>query len=285
MKKVDAILTADWHLREDTPTCRTDNFWQTQWNKVEQVAQLQAEYDCPVLHSGDLFHNWKASPYLLAKSIRHLPDNFWTVYGNHDLPYHSMTQAEKSAVYTLSSAGALNVLKGCHFGGDPHKSVLTQFFNRPVLVWHKMVWHKDKPYPGVLSTDSATAILKKYGKIADLILTGDNHRPFDIGDSDKRLVNPGPITRQTVIDDSPRVYLWCDETNEIEIHWLEHNKDAVSREHIDFQKDRDERLGAFVERLDEGWEVELSYEKNLKSYAEANKVPNEIMEVVYDCIG
>ncbi|KKL99820.1 hypothetical protein LCGC14_1810530, partial [marine sediment metagenome] len=85
--KPDLILTSDWHLREDTPICRTDDFWSAQWNKVDQVMALQSKYDCPILHAGDLFHHWKPSPYLLSETIDHLQGSrFYTVYGQHDLP-------------------------------------------------------------------------------------------------------------------------------------------------------------------------------------------------------
>ena len=53
---IDAILTGDWHLREDTPICRTDDFQTAQWEKVRIISDLQKKYNCPVIHSGDLFH-------------------------------------------------------------------------------------------------------------------------------------------------------------------------------------------------------------------------------------
>ena len=106
-KKPSAILTSDFHLREDTPVCRTDNFWETQWKKVQWVKDLQREYDCPVLHAGDLFHAWKASPYLLRETMKHLPNNFWTIFGQHDLPQHSLELKNKSGVSALEEAGKL----------------------------------------------------------------------------------------------------------------------------------------------------------------------------------
>ena len=56
MKRADnrtpsAILTADWHLRDDQPICRTDDFWSTQWRKVNAVTELQTRHGCPVIHA------------------------------------------------------------------------------------------------------------------------------------------------------------------------------------------------------------------------------------------
>ena len=101
MKNPTAILTGDWHLREDSPTCRTDDFWTTQWEKVDFVSDLQKKYNCQVIHSGDLFNHWKPSPYLLNKTMRHIPKEFYTVYGNHDLPQHNIELADKCGINVL----------------------------------------------------------------------------------------------------------------------------------------------------------------------------------------
>ena len=68
-KTPDAILTADWHLRDDVPVCRTDDYWAAQWTKIEFIVDLANEYDCPIYNAGDIFHKWKASPYLLYHTI------------------------------------------------------------------------------------------------------------------------------------------------------------------------------------------------------------------------
>ena len=83
-KTPSAILCGDFHLREDTPVCRTDDFWAAQWDKVLEIKELQEKYKCPVIHSGDLFNHWKPSPYLLSTTMWGMPEHFHTIYGNHD---------------------------------------------------------------------------------------------------------------------------------------------------------------------------------------------------------
>ena len=107
VKPPSTILASDFHLREDHPVCRTDDFWQAQWKKVDFVSELQEKYDCPVLHAGDLFDFWKPSPYLLTETIKHLPNKFFTVYGQHDLPQHNLKLAYKCGINTLAEAGKL----------------------------------------------------------------------------------------------------------------------------------------------------------------------------------
>lgn len=291
---VDAILTSDWHLREDTPTCRTDDFPEAQWNKVRQVRELQEKYDCPVLHAGDLFHHWKPSPALLTQCIRELPDQFYTVYGNHDLPQHSMDLAYKSGITTLAESGKIKVLDKGHWDQEPDvdncfifyrqedKIQKTGFNKRKAHIWHKMVWTKKPPYPGAEKELEGHVLLKKYPQF-DLILTGDNHQQFVCEYKGRLLVNPGCLSRQTAAfaDFRPAVWLYNAEKNKVKPHYLDIAQDVVSRVHIEKKAERDERISAFVERLDTDWEAGLDFEENLKRFGEENEIPKPVMEICY----
>lgn len=204
-KKPDSILCSDFHLREDQPTCRTDNFPKTQWIKVDFIRNLQIEHDCPVIHAGDLFHHWKPSPYLLSETIQHLPDNFWTVYGQHDLPQHNLDLAYKCGINTLEKAEKLIILKGTHWGQSKpadqeiwsysERNIIRAYSERNILVWHIMTYQGKKPWPDCVDP-TATKLLRKYPEY-DLIVTGDNHQSFVEEYEGRLLVNPGSITRQT----------------------------------------------------------------------------------------
>src|SRR5690606_7962245 len=98
---------------------RTDDFQASQWKKLRFLKKLQKKHNCPVLHAGDLFHHWKPSPYLLAKTMKNLPKQFRTVYGQHDLPQHNFELRNKSGIYALEAARSLEVLEGCHWGDSP----------------------------------------------------------------------------------------------------------------------------------------------------------------------
>ena len=69
MRTADAIITADIHLRETSPQCRTDDYWKAQEDKIEFLKELQHKHhDCPILDGGDLFDQWKPSPMFSAVS-------------------------------------------------------------------------------------------------------------------------------------------------------------------------------------------------------------------------
>ncbi|MDD3970461.1 MAG: metallophosphoesterase family protein [Clostridia bacterium] len=280
--KPTAILTSDWHIRDSQPECRTDDFEAAQWEKIDFIAALQRKYKCPVLHAGDLFHHWKPSPYLLAKTIQHLPDQFHTIYGQHDLPQHNLELRHKSGIYVLEQAGALTVLEGTHWGQSPVSSFIS---NHAVLVWHKMVWIKDSPYPGAPGDGEAYKVLRKYGKNVELILTGDNHQSFIATGENCILVNPGNITRQTAaqVDFNPCVYLWDAEmSGDTKPVYLPIKRGVVSREHIQHKQEQDARISAFVERLDSGEMDSVNFETNLAQFFEINK--GKIRQSVVDII-
>jgi DNA repair exonuclease SbcCD nuclease subunit len=282
--KADLILTADWHLREDTPSCRTDNFWESQWTKVTQVAALAEELNCPVIHAGDLFHYWKPSPFLISYAISYLPKNFYTVAGQHDLPQHNLDLFSKCGLNTLVQSKSVIHLREGNFGQKignallfPHRKI-----DRKVGVWHHFVWDgKNIPWP---SCDEMTAkqVLKDNPDF-DLIVTGDYHKPFTYEYKGRLLVNCGCLTRQVAdyADHKPCVWLWDAETNTVSQFHLLHEKGVVSREHIGAKEEREKRMDAFIQRLSDEWEVSISFEENLKRFISVNRIRKEVIDLVH----
>ena len=176
---VDAIFCGDIHLRDTAPVCYSDpdEFFGDQDQAMLEIKKLQKKYNCPVYCSGDLFDHWRPSPYLLAKTIELLPDQFHTVIGNHDVPQHNLDLLEKCGTNVLAKAGVLNLLNETHFGRKP--TTLINLMGRGLIVWHVMVWNgKEVPY-STFNTETSTAkkLLKKYNA-ANVILTGNNHQPL-----------------------------------------------------------------------------------------------------------
>lgn len=280
------ILTADWHLREDNPICRTDDFFKTQWDKVNQIRQLQFQYECPVIHAGDLFHHWRPSPFLLSKTIEYLPENFWTVYGNHDLPQHNLNFAHKSGVFTLFKAGALNILPTCHWGDNPsdESSVSLPEDGGNILVWHVLTYLAKKPFPES-TCPPAVNLLRRYNRFK-LITTGDNHKSFTAEYQGRLLVNPGSLTRQSAdqTQHRPVVYLWYAQNNTVRPIYLKCPTNAISREHLLASEERNERIDAFVSKLDKEWHCEINFVENLNRFFEANKVTNEVKTIIMNVL-
>lgn len=280
-----AILTSDWHLREDKPICRTDDFWTAQWKIVDQVKVLQAEYNCPVLCAGDLYHYWKPSPYLLSTTKQHLPKEFYSVYGQHDLPQNTLELKHKSGINDLEVSKFLTVIESGSWGQKPKKRMIFPRQTKWIGVWHKFVWDGNKiPWP---DCDELTAkqVLKKYPKF-DLIVTGDHHKPFVMHYKNRLLVNSGCLTRQHAdyVNHKPRVYLWYAETNTVTPYFLDVPSGVVVRNHLEKQEQRNERIEAFLTRISDEWEIGTSFEENLVQFFRKNKIRKSITKLIYKAI-
>ena len=283
--QVDLILTADWHLRETNPVCRLDNFCEeTQWRKVKFITDLQKQYDCPVIHAGDLFDYWKPSPYLLSKTIEYLPKQFYTVYGNHDLPQHNIELAEKSGVYTLEKANKVETTGRISLELRHWEEVPQFDDDSKILIWHIFTYQGKEPFPGCTSL-TAKKLLKKYPQY-DLIVTGDNHQSFVEEYENRLLVNPGSIFRMDAnqINHKPKIYLYYASTNSVKPIYIPIEESVISREHIDIVKERDDRINAFITQLNDNWQVGLSFEENIKQFEQRNQIRKSVMEIIHKAI-
>jgi predicted phosphodiesterase len=287
-KKPDLILCSDMHLRYSVPRARTDVdlYWNAQWVKVDFISKLQEKYGCAVVHAGDLFNHWKPSPYELTMSFIRLPQDFWTIYGQHDLPQHNLELGYKSGVEVLASAKRIHYLPMGHWGTEVSKQARGAWTvgGKTVFVMHTLTYKDERPYPDHKGP-SAMRLLKKYPDF-DLIVTGDNHIPFVQEYEGRLLVNPGSMMRMTAaqIDHRPRVYLWYAQTNSVEPVYLPITKDVVSRDHIDVKEKRERRIDAFISKLDDTWEAETGFEENLEVFFNTNKTDQEIRNIIYKAI-
>ena len=298
-RKADLILCSDIHFREDTPTCWVGDFQEEQWTAVEFISNLQKEHECPVIHGGDLFHHWKPSPWLLSMTIEHLPNKFHTIYGQHDLPQHNFALRNKSGIYALEKANVLNAtfINGAHYGFEPptdhgcgieYSEELGLGFghgrNKTILVWHHLTYQM-KPFPGA-EGGMARGILRRYNQY-DLIVTGDNHQAFVEEFEGRLLVNPGSLTRQKAdqINFKPRVYLWYADTNTVTPVYIPIKDGVISREHIEEKEERNERISAFIEHLQDDYDITVSFEENIERFFNANpNIRDNIKDIIYKAL-
>jgi len=269
--KPTLIACADLHFRDSQPTCRLDNFWETQIGIMKWLKEIQEKYDVPLICSGDYFHHWKPSPRLLSACIEYMPF-VYTIPGNHDLPNHNSELFSKSGLFTLFTAGKtslwLTKLENMFHVED--------ISEKKVGIIHKLINHPQ-------SDTSAKAILKKY-KDYNLIISGDNHEHFIEKVGDRLLINPGSISRQTAaqVDHKPCVVLWDAESGKYEHIYLPIAHDVISREHLAKAEERDERMEAFVNKLKGGYEIELDFEANLKAFFENNRTRKAVEKLVWE---
>ena len=279
--KPKLILCADLHFRDDQPVCRTDDFFQTQIEAMKWLKALQVKHDVPVLCSGDYFHNWKPSPRLLSACLEHMPF-VYTIPGNHDLPQHSLDLVGKCGLMTLARAKKVHLMLGelDTLIGFTNNTLFGKSKTHPGLTFEIGVIHTLINHPQ--TTTDAKSILKKY-KDYDLILSGDNHQTFTEKLGKRLLVNPGSFTRQTAsqIDHKPAVFLWF-EDNHVEAVEVPIEDNVITRNHLEKVEQRDERMNVFVKRLNDDYEVELSFENNIEAYFLNNRTRKSVKSLVFE---
>jgi len=308
-KKPDAILTADWHIRPDTPECRTDDYFAAMERKIDFILELSKEYDCPILIAGDIGNkpgdkenkvndnSWP--PWLLRWAISKFEGHeIIVIPGQHDLPNHQLNLWERSGVGVLHAAGAIELIGteahfpiASHFEtfgiipfpyGIPIKSFDWDKYKKPdiliISMTHQPVIENKPRWPD----DNAPvghSLLKQFPEY-QLILTGDNHIPFVAEYEGRILVNPGSIMRNTADqeDHKPRVYVWYSEENTAVPVYLPIEQNVITRKHIDFAQARDQRFDAFVTRVKQDIEIQLSYENNLEKYFKKYRTEKPVVE-------
>lgn len=281
------IITADWHLREDQPICRTDDYQAAQWDKVDQIITLQKKYDCPVFNAGDIFQHWRSSPALINKTIYQLSrmKKMVTVIGNHEMPKHNVDLMEQSAWDTLFRANSIDYLGRGNWLQDLEEMHPLTFKHKKVYMLHIMVWKGEQPWPGCEDPEADELI--DIFPDADLIITGHNHKTFTERQGKTLLINPGSLTRHKADQEEhkPCVFLWDAERNEYKQHFLDIEKNVISREHIEKQKQRQKRIDSFVVKLAKGWDLRLSFEDNIERGIKVNKIPPKIVAIINDWMG
>ncbi len=291
MKQVDAILTADIHLTETTPISRTDNYVEAQDRKLAFLKQLETQYDCPVIDAGDIFDYWKASPWLIARAYKNLPSEIYTIPGNHDLPEHSMQQYEKSALHVLEVALAIRRLSKTPY--DRRDFTIAGFaygekledVNADIVVIHDLVYEGNPPWPNAVGYQPKD-LFKIFTK-PRLILTGHYHMALVAKSKDGRLVvNPGSMMRMTIVqkDYKPRCYLYNFDDNEVEPVYFPIEEEVFDDRHIVEPKEKEERLSAFIEKLNMEWDLRLSFRANLETFFKKNKVNKKVEELIWQSL-
>ena len=292
IKTPSAILSADWHLRDDTPLCRLDNYWEAQSRKVAFIRELQEKHGCPVLIAGDLFHKAKPGEHLLQWTINNLPENVIVVPGQHDIPNHNMGLYERSGLAVLEAARKIIVLKNSSLlnstwtmtiHGYPYGTELKDY-QADIIMIHEMVL-AGKMFPGAVGYTPDE--LREIFPNASLVLAGDNHKPNCDTNLKPIVLNPGSLMRMTAdqADYQPAVWLWYAEENRVEPVNIPIQSDIISREHIDTPAERDTRMEAFVDRLRNDIEIGLSFKSNLTAYMNKNNIDKDVQKVVWEAVG
>jgi hypothetical protein len=178
---------------------------------------------------------------------------------------------------------------GASWYEDILKNVLTtNVFN--ILILHKMVIENAKMWEGQEGHTFGNILLKTLP--FDLIISADNHLHFLINNRSKRLVNCGSLLRSNIdqINHKPVVYILDTDTKVLERHWVpcEPFEQVFDMAKVSAEKERDEKMEAFVDRLTGEAELEgLDFIKNMYTFVRKNKeeIDEATQEIIEEVMG
>lgn len=284
MQTKNFIACADLHLRDSVPVNRIDDYWKAQEKKFQYLIDKAIQKKCNILCAGDFFHKARSSAYLEGWTINQLNKlkkhnlKFITITGQHDLPNHNIKEIEKSSIWVLKQAGVIDLYVTAY----EEPCILEK---EKIMLLHAMI-HKDKSIPGIEKSLKSISLLKKYTGM-DIIITGDNHQYFYESYKNKYLLNCGSMMRMSSnqIDYIPKFY-YIDFQKQIVIEEIKYpiKKNIMDIKIIENEKEKNNRIEVFINKLDSDYEIDLSFEKNLESFFKQNKIRKGVQEKCWEAL-
>lgn len=200
------LIFGDMHADSRTPVSRKDDYRKTVLNKLQSLYEHCIENNVGVVvTTGDVFDRTEQSLLFLNELMDKLNlfklanIDFYTVVGNHDLPYNSFEYFNNTPLSLLFKAG-----------------VMKRIFNdRPIeldnnIVLHGMSYTEQLPVPkdstkiNMLvmhySTDNTVAndsISRQDLQNFKIVVSGHDHKYYPIDSTSPIILRPGSFTRLT----------------------------------------------------------------------------------------
>jgi DNA repair exonuclease SbcCD nuclease subunit len=229
------LAISDIHLRDDEPKCRKqcpDTYYKNQLRKFDFILKTASDNGAIIVCGGDVFHKWCCAPALLSdvisliKKYKNVP--FYTIAGQHDLPFHRLDDIKLSSLYVLHASECLKL----RCGGNEvlEKNVMFSYFSFGVdcefpfterkadvhiAVVHTYLW-KNKCYNTASPDTQIEAYMKqKNRQMFDLIISGDNHSSFVYKYKNGVVLNSGAMMRMRIDEENRQPKMFLYDTNSL----------------------------------------------------------------------
>ena len=297
------VVSADLHLREDLPRCRKDKDWlKTQEKVLNQITAFCIEKRCDLILVGDIFHRsteFRMVVYIqkAAKKLKKYDLSIYYICGNHDMLYHQSVNIDKSAIGLLKNSNNCFYIKdyfeklyyenndNCfHYSAanfDEEDKKDAEYVFKHVLCFPDM-----KSLPPNVDAFTAKDLLSEFPN-AKWIFLGDYHRHFHYEKNGRHVINPGCLIRQVadMKDYQCGVYYIDTEKNIVEFELIMDNEQFVDDSYILREKEKEERIEAFANKIGEVESVSLDYIENVKSAILSSKLSDELNETINELLG
>lgn len=291
------VISADWHIRATRPRCRIDEDWmQTQRKALQQLVKIAKVKKAPVFVVGDLFNSNTDTSFECIQMVQQMADELGELYilaGNHDLPYHSSENIEKSAIGVLLNSNNIRPIKTFNWLNENgyKESLSASNFDEPDNVKAKNVFKHILVFPDLKSlppnVDAITAkeLLNEFPN-AKYIFTGDYHHNFHYEKNGRHVINPGCLMRQAsdFKDYQCGVYYVDTDTEIVEFIPIIDKEQFVDDSYILKQEEREERIEKFVDKLKDTKNVSLDFVDNVHKAIAANKLSEEMINMLEELL-
>ena len=284
------IITADWHIRATMPRCRIDTNWmETQRKALGHVMEISIAKKAPVFVVGDLFHSNSDTSFECIQLVQEMADALGELYilcGNHDLPYHSSENIQKSAIGVLLNSNNVHLISeymdkldefsfsAANFDGKDNKQA-------EMVFKHVLTFPDAKSLPPNVDALTAKDLLSEFPN-AKWIFTGDYHHNFHYEKNGRHVVNPGCLLRQAsdFKDYTCGVY-FVDTDNEIvEFIPIIDNEQFIDDSYILKEEERAERIENFVNKLTDTKNISLDFKDNVYRAMQQNNFSDEMINML-----
>lgn len=290
---MNLLLMGDLHIRSTVPENRIDDFVQAQFKKFAWILEMAEEHNATIIQPGDWFDTprtsyltWQVYAELLRDSFPHI----YTIFGQHDMRFH--TNPKNSPLAALDTMRLVQILSdiptldsGIGLYGASYKEEIPEPREKnSILVIHKLI-APELMWSGQKDCTIAKELLEEHD--FKLIVSGDNHSAFQEETDGKLLFNCGSLMRTAIdqYDHVPCVVLIDTESWDYDVYEVPIEPSSKVFADVKPVKERDDRIQAFVQGLEDIETIELDFERNLRAYIKANKVPSPVVTILDECLG
>lgn len=274
-------ITTDWHLKDSCPSNRIDDYYNVQFNKLEQIVEIFNKSKCDyIIHGGDVFDSHRVSFKLLIDTINFFQKHKLKIYGvigNHCVQGYNLATINNSALGVLMRLGFyrdVNELheeldiKGIHTRLNYNKG---DYVGAKIVCCHDMIiTTKDSPFDHIYWKD-----LDGYGP--EVIISGHYHHPFIIYGDKTIFINPGAIMRMSISDDFSTGVDILD-TDTYNVKRIEFETETYEK--VFKKKDRDKKEILQISNVELKKIDKSNILEKIKKYSIDNGYDNDIVENV-----
>jgi len=268
----------DIHLRVSRPVNRTDDYYETQFEKLDQAFTHFKKEKCAfVLQPGDMFNNYGKDPYSLVYDMVSFLKKYnlliYAVLGQHDVKFHNLSITD-TPMQLLINAGFIHLLTpdkpvnvGANtflYGASWNEPILDPIHTGSnicnILCLHKMVIHRKKLWNAQRDYTQAISLVKQYKY--DLFVSGDNHTAFSY---QNKLINCGSLCRMSVdqAEHAPCYFIYDTDTRVLKTYEYNITKDVLREEEVRTTKEDKKKKEKFTQSLHIDFEGEMDYRENI----------------------